>query len=394
MSNLSDLLIFRRVSGLDWYCQVADDAMPARYLMARRIPVDLERPEEELPRARAALRELEARIREGARLPSRAAPNLVDLCVRLTRRWLQSCNFCRWNCRVDRTGGPKHGTCQLADSTRVASYFHHTGEELVFRGRLGSGTIFFTSCNMRCCFCQNGDISTDKENGTPVTAAHLAAMAWQLRREGCHNVNWVGGDPTIHLHTIVEAISLLEADLPRPAKRASDWLAVYPVQDGTGLYAGEANVPMLWNSNFFMSAQAMDVLEVLMDVWLPDFKFGPGPCAVKLARTPWYWETVTGNLQRVHARGDGMVIRHLVMPGHLECCTLPVMRWVKERLPGVPFNLMDQFHPDNLCDPRRPAYQEKYSSLARRVTSQEMVQAERWADELGLEWRAVSQERR
>jgi putative pyruvate formate lyase activating enzyme len=76
---------------------------------------------------------------------------------------------------------------------------------------MGSGTIFFTSCNMRCSFCQNGDISTDKNNGIPITPNLLALMIWQLRMEGCHNINWVGGDPTIHLHTIVQAISILDS---------------------------------------------------------------------------------------------------------------------------------------------------------------------------------------
>ncbi len=79
----------------------------------------------------------------------------------------------------------------------MSSYFHHTGEELFYRGTQGSGTIFFTSCNMRCAFCQNGDISTDKDNGEETDARALAAMAWLLRREGCHNINWVGGEVVI-----------------------------------------------------------------------------------------------------------------------------------------------------------------------------------------------------
>src|SRR2546426_11233229 len=122
---------------------------------------------------------------------------------------LAHCNFCRWDCRVDRTRGEKLGACKLASETRVSSHFHHRGEELIYRGTHGSGTIFFTSCNMRCSFCQNGDISTDRLNGEAVSARTLATMAWVLRLEGCHNINWVGGDPTIHLHTILEAIALL-----------------------------------------------------------------------------------------------------------------------------------------------------------------------------------------
>ena len=166
---------------------------------------------------------------------------------------LGHCNFCRWDCRVDRREATKLGACKLGSATRVSSHFF-TGEELVYRGLDGSGTIFFTSCNMRCAFCQNGDISTDKDNGEPTDARTLATMAWLLRMEGCHNVNWVGGDPTIHLHTIVAAIALLgehfspsPADVRKAFATKSDrlhWFDRRPEQ----AYAGAFNVPMLWNA--------------------------------------------------------------------------------------------------------------------------------------------------
>jgi putative pyruvate formate lyase activating enzyme len=99
-------------------------------------------------------------------LPATAdGPSLLELCRELAYRMLCHCNFCPWNCRVDRAAGTKLGACKLASASRVSSHCHHTGEELFYRGTEGSGTIFFTSCNMRCAFCQNGDISTDKDNG-------------------------------------------------------------------------------------------------------------------------------------------------------------------------------------------------------------------------------------
>src|SRR5919197_359317 len=177
----------------------------------------------------------------------------------LTRRMLLHCNFCRWNCQVDRSQSTKLCTCKLADESRVSSYFHHRGEELIYRGRRGSGTIFFTSCNMRCAFCQNGDISTDKDNGRVVSPRTLATMAWLLRAEGCHNVNWVGGEVTIHLHTIVEAIALLgdlqptDRDLREALPAKADYDDRFPRDPGHALYQGAFNAPMLWNSNFFMS---------------------------------------------------------------------------------------------------------------------------------------------
>jgi putative pyruvate formate lyase activating enzyme len=202
---------------LPWYRAVEDNRMPAKYLIAARVPAGsaLDATERELwqafDAASATFLVLKQDIAAGASLPAaRSKPSLLDLAAELARRMLTHCNFCRWECRVDRSLGAKLGACKLAAETRVASWFHHTGEELVYRGRHGSGTIFFTSCNMRCAFCQNGDISTDRLNGEAVSARTLATMAWRLRAEGCHNVNWVGGDPAIHLHTIVEAIAQLE----------------------------------------------------------------------------------------------------------------------------------------------------------------------------------------
>jgi putative pyruvate formate lyase activating enzyme len=215
MGDLSGLRIWREpdLRGLmPWYRAVADNLRPAKFLIARRIPIEiaLDAPEEEL------WAELEAKtpiflevwgaIRNGeAGLPAarRPFPDLMDLCRELAYRMLAHCNFCPWDCRVNRAMGTKFGACKLASASQVSSHFHHTGEELFYRGTQGSGTIFFTSCNMRCAFCQNGDISTDKDNGEETDPRTLATMAWTLRREGCHNINWVGGEVVIHLHAIV-----------------------------------------------------------------------------------------------------------------------------------------------------------------------------------------------
>jgi putative pyruvate formate lyase activating enzyme len=327
----------------------------------------------------------------------------MDLNVELAKRMLAHCNFCRWNCKIDRSKGTRHGTCQLESDSRVGSYFHHRGEELIFRGTGGSGTIFFTSCNMRCSFCQNGDISTDKDNGIPITPSTLALMAWQLRMEGCHNVNWVGGEPTIHLHTIVEAISLLDS-LNKPDRRQFNYIQSVKADSGgyfdswqknseNAFYQGRFNCPQLWNSNFFMTREAMNILRNMMDVWLPDFKFGPGKCALDISRTPWYWETVTGNLRLVHDWGEDMVIRHLIMPNHVECCTKPVLEWIAKNMPEVPVNIMDQYHPDNLCDPESSKYRERYNDISRACTAEEITKSYQYVKELGLNFESLSYEK-
>jgi putative pyruvate formate lyase activating enzyme len=178
---------------------------------------------------------------------------------------LGHCNFCPWNCRVDRVTAAKFGACKLASGSRVSSHFHHTGEELFYRGTQGSGTIFFTSCNMRCAFCQNGDISTDKDNGDETDPRTLATMAWTLRREGCHNINWVGGEVVIHLHAIVDAIALLGRDFaPTRAQLAwarrtkADRFWWFDEMPGAAAYDGRFNAPMLWNSNFFMGHRGIE----------------------------------------------------------------------------------------------------------------------------------------
>ncbi len=415
MNSLADLWSWddpQLTDRLRWYVYVADNRRPGKFRIAATIPVAepegwLETaPEEtlwvELERLTSQFVGRLDGIRAGAPLPSACqGPSLLDLLSALAHHMLAHCNFCEWNCGVDRTAGTKFGTCKLGAETRVSTFFHHPGEELIYRGRFGSGTIFFTSCNMRCAFCQNGDISTDKDNGMATDPRTLAAMAWILRREGCHNINWVGGDPTIHLHSIVEAIRLLgtemampgRSEIERAAQVKADQLARLPMDPALSTYAGCFNAPMLWNSNFFMSEDCMKILRPLIDVWLPDFKFGPGDCAKRLARTPWYWDKVTRNLQTIHDWGEPYTIRHLVMPNHVECCTRPVMEWIATHLPGAPVNVMDQFRPDTFTDPRSCEYQPKYEDLSRRPTQDEIRESYRIAHELGINFESVTFEK-
>jgi putative pyruvate formate lyase activating enzyme len=411
MSALHDLFVWddRRVaSRLAWYRAVADNEQPAKFRIAATIPValDLDHADEaalwnELDRVTPSfLASLDAiRERTGTLASAAPHPHLIDLCRALAHRMLAHCNFCAWNCRVDRAAGTKFGTCKLADESRVSSFFHHPGEELVFRGRHGSGTIFFTSCNMRCAFCQNGDISTDKDNGSDTDARTLAAMAWLLRMEGCHNVNWVGGEVTIHLHTILDAIGFLadggvpsRAELRRALPVKADPFLL-KTQPELATYEGAFNAPMLWNSNFFMSPEAMRLLRLVIDVWLPDFKFGPGRCAITLARTPRYWDTVTANLALIHGWGEDLTVRHLVMPDHVECCTYPVLDWLAAHMPDVPVNIMDQYHPDNFCDPSGAKYDPRYVALARRPSAAEIDAAYGYAAARGLPYETVTFER-
>lgn len=387
---------------LGWYLAVSANRMPAKYLICRRIPcqVDLkDASEDELWDSHEKLTEKFLRIWNSIRRDEthlddlqNEYPSLLDLNIELVNRMLTHCNFCRWNCRVNRVTGGRHGTCQLESISRVGSYFHHNGEEIVFRGTAGSGTIFFTSCNMRCAFCQNGDISRDKENGVPVTPELLAHMAWQLRTEGCHNINFVGGEPTIHLHTILGAIGLLSFRQPQ-ARKTFYWSSTSRTRSESFSFGGQFNVPILWNSNFFMSSETMRLLRTVIDVWLPDFKFGNNKCAIHLSRTPWYFETVAQNHKLIYDWGEDFVIRHLIMPNHVDCCTKPVLDWISENILDVLVNIMDQYHPDCFVDPCASGYDPKYSDIDRVPDRDEILESYSYALSLGLNFEPLSYEK-
>ena len=427
-------------NALPWYFAVYINRMPAKYLISKsisckitdlRLASEKELWEEHRNLINTFLETWKA-IRSGnvdivSDLSWQNKTSLMDLNVELVKRMLTHCNFCRWNCQIDRSSTQligdgnsvgektknKHGTCQLESTSNVSSYFHHRGEELVFRGNMGSGTIFFTSCNMRCSFCQNGDISTDKNNGIPITPNLLALMIWQLRIEGCHNTNWVGGDPTIHLHTIVQAIGILDSfripnmnirkdkqqdvnyiEAIKADNNLSNYFSIWKLNAEDVLYQKRLfNRPQLWNSNFFMSDETMYVLRSLMDAWLPDFKFGPGKCALELSRTPWYWETITKNLRLIYEWKEDFVIRHLIMPNHVECCTKPVLEWIARNMPEIPINIMDQYYPDNLCDPSSSKYRERYNEIARLPSKEEIIRSYQYAKGLGLNFEALSYEK-
>ncbi|MEM0043898.1 MAG: radical SAM protein [Sulfolobales archaeon] len=400
----------RRVS---WYLKVSINEMPAKYLIAKRTPTPLDKNseisvEEGLKIYEKATEEflrIKRDVENGLKLGSLEIPSysLLDLAKDLVWKIVRKCVFCRWRCGVDRSNESRLGACMLTTESRVSSYFHHLGEELIFRGTHGSGTIFFTSCNMRCLFCQNADISKDRFNGIPVTPRQLAQMAYMLRIEGCHNINWVGGEPTPHIHSIVTAIWHLayEGFRLRPSEEDLDVILrvkhdffLYPYDIRYAYYEGEFNVPMLFNTNMFLSREALIILRPLIDIWLPDLKYGPGRCSIRLSRTPWYWETATENLKILYEWGEDIVIRHLIMPNHVECCSKPVIDWISKNIPETPVNLMDQYRPEYQADPRSPLFNKDAFDIARRPTREELEEVWRYAEERGIIFREITFEKK
>ena len=412
MSDLGTLRVWDDPAisaALSWYLDVAENRRPAKFRIAATLATELdpaESSEEALwaeldrltpifpralgddPRRRAAA----AGQRKG-RACSSSAANSPTACSRTAISVLGLPRRSRGRRQVRRV--------QARLGSRVSSHFHHTGEELFYRGTEGSGTIFFTSCNMRCAFCQNGDISTDKDNGEETDPRTLAAMAWTLRREGCHNINWVGGEVVIHLHAIVDAIALLgrdftptQAELARARKTKADRFFWFDEAPDAAIYDGQVQCADAVEQQLLHDAGKHEDPARAHRCLAARFQVRARPLRNDPREDAWYWETVTRNLALLDEWGEDFSIRHLVMPNHVECCTYPVLEWIAEHMPEAPVNVMAQFHPDNFCDPTSVKYRDKYAEIARRPTHAELDRSWRRARELGLNFETASFDRR
>jgi putative pyruvate formate lyase activating enzyme len=251
---------------------------------------------------------------------------------------LKNCQLCERRCCVDRN--KVKGYCQVGTKPIISSYFVHFGEEPFF---VPSFTIFFMGCSFACQYCQNWSISQWAEPGHVFTEQQIAEIIEQ--NSGCRNVNFVGGEPTPHLPFILKAMTYVKA-----------------------------NIPILWNSNFYMSDKAMDLLSGFVDVWLTDWKYGNNRCAERLSKVANYWTVIERNHNRAFKDSE-MVIRHLVLPGHFECCTKPILEYIGANFGrNVIVNIMAQYRPEwkakrykEISKPVSKEYMEKVYRLAERL---------------------------
>ncbi|MDD1767921.1 MAG: radical SAM protein [Methanomassiliicoccales archaeon] len=282
--------------------------------------------------------------------------SLLDLKAELARRMMRRCEICEWKCSVDRTAG-QEGRCGVLDA-RISSEFLHYGEEPQL---IPSYTIFFSGCNFKCAFCQNYDISTDPGNGLLVPATRLADMI-ERRASGSEtspsvqatgrvrgravNVNWVGGDPTPNLAYILDVLRISSADIPQ-----------------------------IWNSNMYLSEKSMRLLEGVIDIYLTDLKYGNDSCAKRLSGIPDYMRIVSRNhvLAAKHAE---VIVRHLVLPNHVECCSIPAMNWLSKNTPEALVNVMDQYRPMHRAF--------EHEDISRGVRDEEYERVRDHAESLGL----------
>jgi putative pyruvate formate lyase activating enzyme len=278
--------------------------------------------------------------------------------VKKAYEMIERCGLCARNCQVNRRKGEK-GFCEITDKAVISSEGAHFGEEAPLVGRHGSGTLFLTSCNLLCLFCQNDDLSHGKE-GAVKTPREIAAMMVSLQKRGCHNINFV--TPSHQMPFLIDALML-----------ACD---------------GGLAIPVVWNCGGYESVEALSLLEGIVDIYMPDFKFWKEEKAELYCGAADYPEVARRSLEEMHRQvgdllldGDqiayrGLLVRHLVMPG-MSASSGEIMKWIAEKLsPQTYVNVMAQY---------RPCYQShRFPEIDHHITTEEYAEALQAARSQGL----------
>ncbi len=281
----------------------------------------------------------------------------LQSCAEKATKNLQCCTLCPHRCKVDRQQD-KIGVCRTGALAKVCSYSPHFGEESPLVGSSGSGTIFFSSCNLGCVFCQNYEIS-HHDDGIKVLSGHLAAIMLSLQEQGCHNINFV--TPS---HVVPQILGALVKAVP------------------LGL-----NVPLVYNSSGYDSEDTLRLLDGVIDIYMPDFKFWENDSAQKFTNTADYPEVAKKSINEMFRQvGDlrindqgvatrGLLVRHLVMPGCLDE-TKAILTFLANLSKRTFTNIMDQYRP---CGKAH-----EYLQIARKLTKEEYDASLMYARDVGL----------
>ena len=273
---------------------------------------------------------------------------------------LSNCDLCARYCHVNRYQTTKGAVCRTGEKAVVYSFGPHHGEEKPLRGDHGSGTIFFSWCNLRCVYCQNWEIS-QLGQGNEVSPEELAQMMLQLQERGCHNINFVS--PSHVVAQIIEAVNLA-------ARR--------------GLH-----LPLVYNTGGYDSPEALKLLGGIIDIYMPDLKYGDEATALKYSKAPNYVQVNQQAVKEMHRQvGDlviaanglavrGLLVRHLVLPNNLAGTERVLSFLAGEISRHTYLNLMAQYYPCRSAD--------QYPPLDRPLTSREYQQARQLADKYGCQ---------
>ena len=272
---------------------------------------------------------------------------------------LEKCEICPRRCRVNRLKNEKTGFCHLGYLPVISAYHPHFGEEKPLVGDHGSGTIFLTSCNLACVFCQNYEIS-QLRIGKEVSFERLAEMMIELQDMGCHNINLV--TPTPQVPQIVKALSLA-------------------IEKGLKL-------PLVYNTSSYDSLEVLKLLEGVIDIYMPDAKYSDDKIAIKYSLAPNYFEIMKEAIKEMHRQvGDlildkngiairGLLVRHLVLPNNLAFSEKIFDFLAKEISKNTLLNIMDQYFPYFRAS--------EFPEINRQITEKEYRQTINLAKKAGL----------
>lgn len=272
---------------------------------------------------------------------------------------LNECKICPHMCKINRNK-EQIGRCKSKDTVKIALYSTHNFEEPCISGEKGSGTIFFSNCNMNCIFCQNYEIS-QQGKGKEISIEELAEIMLLQQEKGVENINLV--TPTSYVYQIIEAIKIARKN---------------------GL-----NLPIIYNTNGYEKKETIKALKGYIDVYLPDLKYAENTLAKNYSKIDNYFEYATEAIKeminqvgcpRFDENGiikKGVIIRHLVLPNYIEN-SKKVLKWIKENLPtNIYVSIMAQYFPTY------KAKDDKY--INRKLTKDEWNEIENFVDEIGIE---------
>ncbi len=271
---------------------------------------------------------------------------------------LEKCTICPHNCGINRTNN-QIGRCKSKDIVKIALYSTHNFEEPCISGKKGSGTVFFSNCNMNCVFCQNYEIS-QQGKGKEISIEELAEIFIKQQEKNVENINLV--TPTSYVPQIIEAIKIAR---------------------NKGL-----KLPIVYNTNGYEKVETLKMLEGYVDIYLPDFKYSDNELGKRLSKVDNYFEIATKALKEMYRQTGkavfnengimqkGMIIRHLVLPNHI-LNSRRVLKWINENMHEVYVSVMAQYF---------PTYKAKdIEDINRKLTKEEYEQIENYLYRLDLE---------
>ena len=272
---------------------------------------------------------------------------------------LEKCEICPHKCDINRKEG-YIGRCKATDKVKIALYSVHNFEEPCISGKNGSGTVFFSNCNLNCVYCQNYEIS-QQGKGKEISIRDLAEIFLKQQEKHVENINLV--TPTSYVPQIIEAIKI--------AKKQ-------------GL-----NIPIIYNTNAYENIETIKMLEGYIDIYLPDFKYAINELGKKYSKVDNYFEVATAAIKEMYKQvgkpkfdknniiKKGVIIRHLVLPNHIEN-SKKVLRWIKNNLESdIYISIMAQYF---------PTYKSKeYEKINRKLTKSEWEEIEKYIEEIEIE---------